>query len=279
MDKKQFNTIYREDCLSFMGGIEGSIFDVMVTSPPYNINKGYSAYKDNKDRNEYIEWMKNIAKASYRVLKDDGSFFLNIGGKPSDPILPIEVAVQFAEVFKLQNVIHWIKHISVPKESNNNSPDAYVSYGHFKPINSDLYLNQAQEYIFHFTKRGNTKLDKLSIGVPYQDKSNIERWSRKEDKRDRGNIWFIPYETKVGGFKNPILHPAEFPVKLPYMCIKLHGVSNDMVVYDPFMGIGSTALACKLIGVKYVGTEIDEKYIEIAEKRISDFLSQSTLAH
>ena len=115
--------------------------------------------------------------------------------------------------------------------------------------------------------------------MPYQDKSNIERWSRKEDKRDRGNIWFIPYETKVGGFKNPILHPAEFPVKLPYMCIKLHGVSNDMVVYDPFMGIGSTALACKLIGVKYVGTEIDEKYIEIAEKRISDFLSQSTLAH
>ena len=189
MDKKQFNTIYREDCLSFMGGIEGSIFDVMVTSPPYNINKGYSAYKDNKDRNEYIEWMKNIAKASYRVLKDDGSFFLNIGGKPSDPILPIEVAVQFAEVFKLQNVIHWIKHISVPKESNNNSPDAYVSYGHFKPINSDLYLNQAQEYIFHFTKRGNTKLDKLSIGVPYQDKSNIphRRKSIKHCRTDRGN--------------------------------------------------------------------------------------------
>lgn len=272
MKKIRLNTIYKQDCLAFMRKLEAGIFDVIVTSPPYNINKDYSVYKDNKERNEYIKWMRKVAKASYRTLKDDGSFFLNIGGKPSDPLLPLDVARKFAEVYKLQNVIHWIKHISIPKDlqSTGNSLNGHVSYGHFKPINSDLYLNQAQEYIFHFTKRGFTKLKKLSIGVPYQDKSNIDRWSRKEDKRDRGNVWFIPYETKVGAFKNPMLHPAEFPVKLPYLCIKLHGKTPDMVVYDPFMGVGSTALACKLMRVSFVGTEIDEKYIEIAENRIRE---------
>lgn len=270
------NKIYNQDCLTFMRKTASKSFDVIVTSPPYNINKDYSVYKDNKERNEYIKWMRKIARASYRVLKDDGSFFLNIGGKPSDPLLALDIVHKFAEVYKLQNVIHWIKHISIPQDlqSSGNSLNGDVSYGHFKPINSDLYLNQAQEYIFHFTKNGNVPLDKLSIGVPYQDKSNINRWSRKEDKRDRGNVWFIPYETRVGNYKNPMLHPAEFPVKLPYLCIKLNGIKQDMIVYDPFMGIGSTALASKSLGVSYVGTEIDLKYIEIAEKRIIGYTSQ-----
>ena len=81
------------------------------------------------------------------------------------------------------------------------------------------------------------KLDKLAIGVSYQDKTNIRRWkSVKQDKRDRGNVWFIPYPT----IQQRRSHPAVFPEKLPYQCIKLHGIKNDMVVYDPFMGIGSS---------------------------------------
>ncbi len=265
----KLNSIYQKDCLTFMRGKKEKMFDVIVTSPPYNLNKKYSAYKDNKERNEYLKWMRKVAKASSRVLKDDGSFFLNIGGKPSDPFLPIDVAKKFGEVYKLQNVIHWIKHISIPQDSQAkyNALNGDVSYGHFKPINSDVYLNQSQEYVFHFTKKGNVELHKLDIGVPYQDKTNINRWSKKEDKRDRGNVWFIPYETKVGNFK----HPAEFPVKLPYLCIKLHGKRDDLIVYDPFMGIGSTALACISLGVNYIGTEIDRNYIDKARERIEQY--------
>lgn len=253
-----------------MRNIKDPLFDVIVTSPPYNINKVYTIYKDNKERDEYLDWMQKIAISAYSVLKDDGSFFLNIGGKPSDPMLPIDVAQRFSKIFSLQNVIHWIKHISIPKDSARPSTDLNgdISFGHFKPINSDLYLNQAQEYIFHFSKHGKTKLDKLSIGVPYKDKSNISRWNSKSDKRDRGNVWFIPYETKVGSYKNPMVHPAEFPVKLPYLCIKLHGITKETLVYDPFMGIGSTAVACVRLGVRYVGTEIDHSYVLISEERV-----------
>ena len=74
-------------------------------------------------------------------------------------------------------------------------------------------------------------------------------------------MWFIPYST----IQESRPHPAVFPEKLPYLCIKLHGIKKDMIVYDPFMGIGTTALACIQLGVNYLGTEIDPQYIKVAQ--------------
>ena len=106
------------------------------------------------------------------------------------------------------------------------------------------------------------------IGVPYQDKSNIGRWkAAKEDKRDRGNTWFIPYTTIKS--KKERLHPATFPIKLPEMCIKLHGIKDDMLVADPFSGIGSTAIASLSLGVSFVGFDIDNGYIDEAIQRLN----------
>jgi site-specific DNA-methyltransferase (adenine-specific) len=242
---------------------QGILVDVIVTSPPYNINKEYGSYKDNKDKNEYLDWLFEIAKCSLSILDDNGSFFLNIGGRPSYPMLPFEAVEKFRKAeYQLQNTIHWIKSISFEKEDvgKNNGIRDY-SIGHFKPIVSDRYLTDIQEYIFHFTKKGNTKLDKRAIGVPYQDKTNIGRWkSAIQDKRDRGNVWFIPYPT----IQESRPHPAVFPEKLPYLCIKLHGLKKEMVVYDPFMGIGTTALAAIRVGVNYIGTDIDTNYIKVA---------------
>ncbi|MDQ4072988.1 MAG: site-specific DNA-methyltransferase [Thermoproteota archaeon] len=247
--------------------------DVIVTSPPYNINKEYGYYRDKKGNEEYLDWILEIARLSSLVLKDDGSFFLNVGGTPSDPLMPYKVCNKFLQAgYILQNTIHWIKSISIEKKDigrNNwlkNDTDT-VSIGHFKPIVSKRYLTDLHEYIFHFTKHGNSKLDKLAIGVPYQDKTNIGRWkSATQDKRDRGNVWFISYPTT----QEKKAHPATFPEKLPYLCIKLHGVSENSLIYDPFMGIGSTALACLDLGVNYIGTEIDADYIRIAKELIKE---------
>ena len=108
----------------------------------------------------------------------------------------------------------------------------------------------------------------MAIGVTYQDKTNIGRWkSATSDRRDRGNNWFIPYNT----IQERRPHPAIFPKKLPYLCIKLHGIKENMIVYDPFMGIGSTALACIDIGVNFVGTEIDDNYVKIANEYIKGY--------
>jgi site-specific DNA-methyltransferase (adenine-specific) len=273
----ELNKIYQEDCLHFMKKIirNGVSVDVIVTSPPYNINKNYRSYVDKKERNEYLSWLSEIARTSYTILKNEASFFLNVSGAPSDSLLPLEVAKAFFDSgYKLQNTIHWIKSISIEKEdlakTGSFSQSKNVSLGHFKPIISQRFLNDFHEYIFHFTKDGDVKLDKLAIGVPYQDKSNIGRWkSSKEDKRDRGNVWFIPYQT----IRKERPHPAIFPERLPYLCIKLHGIKKGMLVYDPFMGIGNTALACIQLNVNFIGTEIDYGYIQSAKERIDYLLN------
>ena len=83
------------------------MIDVIVTSPPYNLKKPYSLYKDNKERKEYLDLLYDVAKLSYSILKDNGSFFLNIGGAPSDPMLPLEIIQKFKDAkYQLQNTIH-----------------------------------------------------------------------------------------------------------------------------------------------------------------------------
>ena len=268
MQSMPVNEIYCIDCIEGMKTLDPQSIDIIVTSPPYNIGIEYNSYSDEKPRDEYLKWMGDVAKESKRVLKNNGSFFLNIGGTLKDPWVPIDVALEFRCYCELQNTIHWIKSIAIPKEDVGNYPNVKddIAVGHYKPINSKRYHHDCHEYIWHFTKNGDVELDKIGVGVPYQDKTNITRWkgANGSDKRDRGNTWFIPYET----IRESRPHPSTFPIKLPEMCIKDHGIDNSIIVLDPFMGIGNTAIACLKLGVKYIGFEIDKQYIEIAKERI-----------
>ena len=265
--------MYHGDCIS---GIKSKLLekkiDVVVTSPPYNIGVSYNRYKDTLPRSDYLNFLSNVSVAIKKVLTDDGSFFINVGSKPSDPWIALDVANVLRKYFTLQNVIVWVKSIAIPKSDVGSYPTvtADIAVGHFKPLVSDRFVNDCFEFIFHFTKNGNVKLDKLSIGVPYQDKTNIGRWKRAiRDLRDRGNTWFIPYETIWDKEQRP--HPSSFPIKLPEMCIKLHGVSKCNIVLDPFIGIGSTALASIRLGVSCIGFDIDKRYLEICKQRIASF--------
>jgi site-specific DNA-methyltransferase (adenine-specific) len=135
-------------------------------------------------------------------------------------------------------------------------------------------LNDCHEYIFHFTKTGKVRLDRLAIGVPYQDKANISRFnSGGADRRCRGNTWFIPYET-IRDKESQRPHPASFPVRLPEMCIRLHGVDRTKLVLDPFIGIGSTALACLRLGVSCIGFDIDPEYLKFASDRVRGYIAE-----
>ena len=249
--------------------------DIVVTSPPYNIGKNYgTSYNDNKSRIEYLDFIDEVGQKIKKILKDNGSFFLNIGNIPSNQWITIDVANIMRKYFVLQNKVIWTKSISIKKSdiikkiSSSNIPEI-VSIGHYQPVKSQKYLNNCFEEIFHFTHSGNVELNKLAndFAVPYQDKSNIGRYSEL-DKRDRGNVWFIPYETIQS--KDERCHPALFPIKLPYYCIKLHGYDQNTIVYDPFMGIGTTAAACIDLGVNYLGTEINREYIQIAESILNE---------
>ena len=270
------NKIYLMDCIEGMRTLlDPGEVDVIVTSPPYNLGVKYNKYDDTIPRSEYLDWMEEVGRECKRVLNKDGSFFLNIGDKSIDPWVALEVAFRLRRLFTLQNTIHWIKSIAISKSDVGNYPNMRgdIAVGHYKPINSQRFLNRCHEYIFHFTKRGNVKLDKLSIGVPYQDKTNVVRWNHaKKDLRDRGDTWFIPYKT-IWSREKQRPHPSTFPPKLPEMCIKLHGVNRVKLVLDPFMGLGNTALACIRLGLDYIGFDIDGTYVKMAEERIKSEIS------
>jgi site-specific DNA-methyltransferase (adenine-specific) len=255
--------IFCQDCIEGMGErLPDGCVDVIVTSPPYNIGVAYNSHRDDLPFEEYLEWMERMGEECHRVLKPEGSFFLNIGDRPSDELRSLSVARRLTRRFHLQNTIHWIKSIAAPEEG--------VNMGHYKPVNSPRFVNNCHEYIFNFSKSGRVPLDKLSIGVPYQDKSNIGRWkAARQDCRDRGNTWYIPYSTVTGA--KP--HPAAFPDRLPEMCIRLHGLNGaePLLVMDPFAGTGTTCLAAARLGCRWVGFEKDEEYVRIARRRLADY--------
>jgi site-specific DNA-methyltransferase (adenine-specific) len=257
--------IRRQDCTKGMLQLADESVDLVVTSPPYNLGIRYGEFSDRQDRQSYLNWCHGWAAQVRRVLKSSGSFFLNLGAAPSNPMLPHEIVMTFRKLFVLQNTIDWIKSIAIEDREGE-----IRSYGHFKPISSKRFLNDCHEYIFHFTTTGRVELDRLALGVPYQDKSNIARWrhTRGTDLRCRGNTWFIPYKT-IQNREKERPHPATFPVQLAEWCIKLHGVSRIETMLDPFLGIGNSAVAAQRCGVKkFIGFEIDENYRGEAKRRL-----------
>jgi site-specific DNA-methyltransferase (adenine-specific) len=249
-----------KDCVEGMASLSEAGVDLVVTSPPYNLGVRYRKYSDRLDRQSYLNWCATWAAGIRRILKPTGSFFLNIGSAPSNPMLPHEIVFQLRDLFVLQNTIHWIKSIAIDNRT----------FGHFKPISSKRFLNDCHEYICHFSKTGRVEIDRLALGVPYQDKSNIARWShtRGRDSRCRGNTWFIPYQTIQSRAKERP-HPATFPVQLAEWCIKLHAAPRVLTMLDPFLGIGNSAIAARRCGVKkFIGFDIDETYLAEAKRRL-----------
>ncbi len=139
--------------------------------------------------------------------------------------------------------------------------------GHYKPLAGARFLHPMHEHVFHLTHEGDVALDRLAIGVPFKDKSNIARRGHAADRRCRGNTWFIPYPT-VQRRAEKFDHPGTFPLDLPRWCIRLHGAA-DAVVLDPFAGTGTTLLAAELEGARGIGIEIDPSYAAIARERLA----------
>jgi site-specific DNA-methyltransferase (adenine-specific) len=280
--------LHHDDCVRGMRKLPGQSIDLVVTSPPYNLGVRYSRFSDCATRADYLCWCKGWAAEIARVLKRSGSFFLNVGSSPSNPLLPHELVLELRELFVVQNTIHWIKSIAIDRATSKTEPRVSplpkrdederrhvttraTTYGHFKPISSKRFLNDCHEYIFHFTKTGFVEIDRLALGVPYQDKTNIARWSHTHgsDRRCRGNTWFIPYQT-IQRREKDRPHPASFPMNLPENCIRLHGLTQIETMLDPFLGIGNSAVAARNCGVpKFIGFEIDENYLAEAKRRIA----------
>jgi site-specific DNA-methyltransferase (adenine-specific) len=114
------------DCIQYMRALPEASVDVVVTSPPYNLEIDYGTYKDKRPMEHYLDWSDQWISCVKRVLSPTGSFFLNVGGSSTNPWIPHDVAAVARRYFTLQNHIIWVKSISIQN----------TSYGHFKPRNS-----------------------------------------------------------------------------------------------------------------------------------------------
>ena len=261
---------YHADALELMARLPANTVDVIVTSPPYNLGVSYRSYHDVLPGDSYLRWTNDWIAAAARLLVDNGSLFLNVGSKPTRPWTAFDVVAEARTHLELQNTIHWIKSIVIDQElaGTRSRLDRDLAVGHYKPVNSDRFLNDCHEFVFHLTPTGRTRLDRLAIGVPYQDQSNISRWrAAAGGLRCRGNAWFLPYST-IQNRERDRPHPATFPPILPERCMRLHGARQGSRVLDPFLGLGSTAIACGKLGIDFIGIEIDRSYLDDAVKRV-----------
>lgn len=232
----EINRIYQYDCMTFTKMLDTESIDLIVTSPPYKDKDGYD-----------INYLTGLFKELHRVAKSESLFFLNFGHLAEDKFRPFQTCdAAIRGGWKLNDTITWVKN-------------------HYSPIRGTKHLNNLTEFIFILYKDKMPALDRLSIGVPYRDKSNVGRYADK-DLKCGGNVWHINYETISN--KDDKLHPDRFPPELPARCIKLSGIKQGSIVFDPFAGSGTTALSAKNLGMRFVGAEKNINYFEIAKKRL-----------
>ena len=220
---------------------------LMVTSPPYNVGKEYD-----KDftLEEYLEFLKKVWKEVYRVLVPGGRACINIANLGRKPYIPLHAFIirDMLDVgFLMRGEIIWNK-------ASSASPS--TAWGSWCSA-ANPTLRDVHEYILVFSKG---TFQRRNIN---KRKSTI---SREEFLEFTKSVWTFPAVSA-----KEIGHPAPFPVELPYRCIQLYTYEGE-VVLDPFMGSGQTAIAAIKAGRYYVGYDVEEEYVKLAEKRIKKFL-------
>ena len=240
------NTIIASSCEN-MKDIPNNSLHLMITSPPYNVSKEYD---NDLSLNEYLNLLKNCFTETYRVLVDGGRACINIaniGRKPYIPLSDYVSKIMIEIGFNMRGEIIW-----------NKSAGAGIStaWGSFQSASNPI-LRDVHEYILIFSK-GNYKRERDKNEKEFRH-DNI---TKKEFIEWTKSVWTMNTESakRIG-------HPAPFPEELPNRLIKLFSFTNDIVI-DPFMGSGTTAIAAIKNNRNFVGYEINEKYINLANNRI-----------
>jgi len=244
------NKIYNEDCLETLKRFDDNFIDLTITSPPYNVNLGnnkynktpYNLYNDNNDHKEYINWLENIFKEIYNKTKNGGRCVINIGNGKNGKI-PTQ-----SDIIQFMSNIGWLPMAFIIWDKNTTSNR--TAWGSFNSPSSPSFPTPF-EFILVFAKNSYKLLEK---GISDLKKEEFISWSNSK--------WVINCEKK-----KDINHPAVFPVELPLRCIKMFSWV-DSIVYDPFIGSGTTAVACLKTNRNYIGSEISDEYCEVALNRI-----------
>lgn len=245
--KELENTIIQASSES-MTDIPDNSVHLMITSPPYNVTKDYD---NDLSLHEYLEMLKKVFKETFRVLVPGGRACINVANIGRKPYIPLSdyISLMMIELgFNMRGEIIW-----------NKAAGAGVStaWGSWQSASNPI-LRDTHEYILVFSK-GDYKREKKEKENSITKDQFIE-WTK--------SIWTINPESakKIG-------HPAPFPEELPFRLIQLYSFIDDIIL-DPFMGSGTTAVSALKSDRKFIGYDTDEKYIKLAEARLSRYRTQ-----
>ena len=245
------NIIYNEDCLDTMKRMPDNFIDLTITSPPYDDLRIYNGYSFD---------FQSVAFDLFRVTKQGGVVVWIVGDstiKGSESGTSFRQALGLKEVgFNLHDTMIWRKTNPMPKFKHKRYFDVFeymfiLSKGQPKTFNPLLQPNKRAGELYDYTAKLKTT-----------GKVRIKKTFNINDERYKDNIW----ECAVA--KNETDHPAVFPESLVADHITSWSNEGD-IVYDPFMGSGTTALAARSLGRTYIGSEISQEYCLIAEGRLS----------
>lgn len=268
--------IINGDCIEVMKTFpEGSI-DLVVTSPPYNVNISYDVHKDDLPMDEYYEWTKDWLREAFRVLKDDGRIAVNV---------PNELNVQerggrilfVAEFWMMMKEVGFKFSGLVDLTEDSPHRVRQTAWGSWMSASAP-YVYNPKECIILAYKKTNKKLTKGESqwkGVPTDIEQSDGTFKNKmiyqdEDKKEFMNLVFGRWEYFAD---TRSLTKATFSMDIPSKAIKILTYKNDIVL-DPFMGSGTSAFAAELLDRRWLGIELSPDYTEIARKRVQALIDE-----
>lgn len=261
---KPLDRIFHGKCEDILPTFPDEFVDLVVTSPPYadNRKKTYGGVPVN----HYVEWFLPISTQLRRVLKPEGSFVLNIkervvGGERHTYVLELILEMRKQGWIWTEEYV-WHKRNCYPGKWPNRFRDAWERCLHFtKQKNFAMYQDSVRVPMGKWAEK---RLSKLSSTDKKRDESKVMSGFGKRVANWLGKDWVYPtnvlHMATECSNKN---HSATFPVGLPEWFINLFTQEGD-VVLDPFMGSGTTAVACLNLGRHFVGIELQEKYYRLA---------------
>ena len=239
-------SLYNKDILEVKGFIPSHSIDLIVTSPPYNVDILYNSSKDDLSYSKYLEWTENWLSQCYDLAKEDGRFCLNI---PLDKNKGGQQSV-CADITHLAKKVGWKYHSTIIWNEGNISKR--TAWGSWMSASAP-YVIAPVEVILVLYKEHWKKTNK-------EKKNDM---TKKEFMDWTNGVWTFPGQNKKGAGG----HPAAFPLELPKRCIKLFSFVGDTVL-DPFAGSGSTLIAAHKNHRKGIGVEVAKTYCDIAIERL-----------
>ena len=255
----EVNIIYNEDCMKTMERLKD--IDLILTSPPYNTSrKGssltdadsnirYDEFDDCRPNDEYIEWTCNIFNAFNKCLKENGSVLYNLSYSSENIALMwmTIAAIMERTDFTVADCIIWKKASATPNSESTNK------------------LTRICEFVFVMCRKS-----ELQTFCCYKEKG-VQRPSGQVMYNNHFNYLEAPNNDE-----NCPIHKATFSSLLCRKLLLLYSQEGG-VIYDPFMGTGTTAIACIKENRNYIGSELSPRYVRWAEKRIWNEQRQLTL--